>query len=224
MKTADRILAASLELFNEQGERNVTASDVALEMDISPGNLYYHFKGKDEIIHALWTRHQRALAGALSASVQDPSLFEDPTGSVASRIERTWIYLTVVLEEMYDHRFIYHNLDDLMHRYEGIQRGIPRLVIMMRASCKSLANTLLADITPDPSRDHQIAESMTLTLIYWLSYDRMQRKHPNALASVHGGVLQLLSMAAPYLGSEAADFYAECETLYHRMLLDIPEQ
>ena len=53
MKTADKILLISLDLFNSQGERHITSVDIANELDISPGNLYYHYKGKDEIINAL---------------------------------------------------------------------------------------------------------------------------------------------------------------------------
>ena len=220
MKTANRILQTSIDLFNEQGERNVTAADIALELDISPGNLYYHFKGKDDIIGALWQQHQRTLAGALSAPMHDPNVFEDPDGSVAGRIERSWLYLTVVLEEMYEHRFVYYNLDDLMHRFEAIERGVPRLIALLRAACTALTEALLPEgLDAEPGRASQIAESMTLTLTYWLSYDRMQRRTPDPMGTVHGGVLQSLSVCAPYLGSEAALFYEECEALYHRMLL-----
>ena len=48
------IILVSLQLFNEVGESNLTAVDIANELDISPGNLYYHFKGKEEIIAELF--------------------------------------------------------------------------------------------------------------------------------------------------------------------------
>ena len=75
MKTSDRILATAARLFNDQGERNVSASDIAVELDISPGNLYYHFKGKDGILAALFQRHYQALAGILVTPVVEDAFW-----------------------------------------------------------------------------------------------------------------------------------------------------
>ncbi len=56
MSTRDRILEAALELFNKNGSANVTTHHIAAECGISPGNLYYHFRNKTEIIRALFDR------------------------------------------------------------------------------------------------------------------------------------------------------------------------
>ncbi|MGV8964887.1 MAG: TetR/AcrR family transcriptional regulator [Cellulomonas sp.] len=59
-RTRDKILDAALELFNDRGTAAVTTNHVATQAGISPGNLYYWFSDKDEIIRELYAR----LAGA----------------------------------------------------------------------------------------------------------------------------------------------------------------
>ena len=52
MSTKDKIIHTSIELFNRHGERAITTNHIASHMGISPGNLYYHFKNKEDI-HSL---------------------------------------------------------------------------------------------------------------------------------------------------------------------------
>ena len=55
-KTKHRILAQSLELFNNHGVSEVPLRTIADEMGISVGNLQYHFKKREDIIEALYFR------------------------------------------------------------------------------------------------------------------------------------------------------------------------
>ena len=57
MKTRDKIIQASIVLFNEQGERNVTTNHIAAHLNISPGNLYYHFRNKEDIILSIYEEY-----------------------------------------------------------------------------------------------------------------------------------------------------------------------
>ncbi len=100
MKTRDRILHCSLALFNEEGEANTTTVDIANELDISPGNLYYHFKGKDEIIAELFQQYELALAGTLTAPIERP-LSDDP-----GNVEENWYFLYVVMDFRYNLCFL----------------------------------------------------------------------------------------------------------------------
>ena len=79
-RTRERILEVSLELFNRFGEPNVTTSFIADELGISPGNLYYHYPAKDELINALFGHYEAELNELLAAAdnvrnVEDAWLF-----------------------------------------------------------------------------------------------------------------------------------------------------
>ncbi|REL27640.1 TetR/AcrR family transcriptional regulator [Thalassotalea euphylliae] len=117
MKTAEKILLTSLELFNQQGEANVTCVDIALELDISPGNLYYHFRGKEVIVNALFDLY---LARA-SKILVSPS-------SEELNIERFFYYLYCLLDSAHLYRFIYRNPTDLIHKYPTIARSFEKLL------------------------------------------------------------------------------------------------
>ena len=214
MKTRDRILHTSLALFNEEGEAHTTTIDIAIEMDISPGKLYYHFKGKDEIIAELFQQYELALSSTLTAPI------EQPLSADRTNVENNWYYLYVVMEEMYQYRFLYHNLDDILARYPDIRRGFRRLIQLKRAALFAICQTLLQQAVID-ARDQQLlglVDNMTLTLTFWFNYDQLLHEDRAPQVTIHQGVLQLLTMVAPYLGDDQLNFYRDCEDIYTSML------
>ena len=56
MKTKEKILVTSIELFNRSGVQAITTNHIAKAMNISPGNLYFHYANKEEIILELFKR------------------------------------------------------------------------------------------------------------------------------------------------------------------------
>ncbi len=56
MKTKEKILLTSIELFNRNGVVAVTTNHIAKAMEISPGNLYFHYDNKEEILSELFKR------------------------------------------------------------------------------------------------------------------------------------------------------------------------
>jgi AcrR family transcriptional regulator len=52
--TKEAILESAMVLFNEYGTGRVSTNHIAEEAGVSPGNLYYHFKNKEEIIRNLF--------------------------------------------------------------------------------------------------------------------------------------------------------------------------
>ena len=54
MSNRERILETALELMNEAGAQAVGTSRIAQALGVSPGNLYYHFKNREDIVRALF--------------------------------------------------------------------------------------------------------------------------------------------------------------------------
>lgn len=54
--TKDRVVSAAVEMFNESGVSAVTTNHIAAHLGMSPGNLYYHFANKEEIVRAAFDR------------------------------------------------------------------------------------------------------------------------------------------------------------------------
>jgi AcrR family transcriptional regulator len=105
MTTRERILQTALGLFNQSGTSAVSTNHIAEALGMSPGNLYYHFRNKEEIIRALFEQ-QFALADALYALPGDslPTLV-DLQSLVRATFAMSW-----------DYRFIYRELIALLRR------------------------------------------------------------------------------------------------------------
>lgn len=100
---------ASLLLFNEHGEPQTTTNEIADEVDISPGNLHYHFRKKGQIVDALLDEFQ-ADARRLLATPDDVSL------------DDFWMFLHLLLELTAAYRFLFRDLEALGEAYAGVDR------------------------------------------------------------------------------------------------------
>ena len=113
-QTRQRILDASLMMFNAQGEPNVTTNHIADELEISPGNLYYHFRNKDDIIEQLFAVYEQRMDAALVA----------PSGRLPG-LEDVWLQLHLVFECIWDYRFLYRDLVDILaKRINGLMKSV----------------------------------------------------------------------------------------------------
>ena len=209
MKTRDRIIHVSLELFNREGEPNVTTVDISNELDISPGNLYYHFKGKEELVGELFARFYEQFNVILRAPVQNPLRMED-----------NWFYLVVVFEHMHAYRFLYRNISLILQRYEQIQRPFRRLIHLKqdaaRAICVQLRKAGIMQI--DDAGIDMLARSIALTITYWFNFDNLLGDRPSEDEDlIHDGVLQVLSLIAPHLGAMQREFMDTAFAIHSRL-------
>jgi len=208
MKTRDRILHTSLLLFNEEGEPNTTTVDIANELDISPGNLYYHFKGKDVIIAELFGQYEHGLSEILNAPI-DQSL----------SVENNWFYFYVVFEEMYNYRFLYRNLSDLLDRYPDLKRRFRRIIKLKHDATSAVWRAMsdAAMVAVPREEEEALGENVVLLLNYWLTYDHLLHDDRQPALIIHKGVYQLMTMISPYLGNHQREFYQQISDMYREL-------
>lgn len=191
MKTPERILATALQLFNESGTAPVSTNHIADALGISPGNLYYHFRNKEEIIRALFEQ-QYARWDAIYALPDDRM----PTIADLQRLVRA----TFVAG--WEFRFIYRELIALLRRDEQLRRrwvevrargfdGFRQLVDLF------VAAGVLHD-PGDPSVVTRLAELVWLISEFWLASVEVSGETVDAAQMEHG-VMLMLQVLDPFM-------------------------
>jgi AcrR family transcriptional regulator len=198
-RTRERILQTSLDLFNTHGEAHVTTGHIADELNISPGNLYYHFRNKGEII--------RHLFGAFEARVDAaPSLSGEDFADAGTSLENLWLYLHLMFEGIRDYRFLYRNLDDLLMRDTKLRMQFRRILDHKRSAVSALCQSLARGgaMRASAAEIALLADNVLLVATYWLNFDHLAA---NAFAThdaadntdLGRGVYQVMALIAPYL-------------------------
>ncbi len=191
-RTRSRVLAESLRLFNELGEARVTTGAIAAALGISPGNLYYHFRNKDQIVEELFARFEERIDVQPGAA-----------SSGAEAIEDLWLYLHLMLETISDYRFIYRNLDDLLGRNRRLRERFNCVVdgklAVVAALCARLVEARLMRARDEEIR--ALARNVLVVATYWHNYQSLRARGGDT--DVGQGAFQVMSLVAPYLVGEA---------------------
>lgn len=96
----DRILAESVGIFNRMGAASTSTNHICTAIGISPGNLYFHFENKEEIVFALFERMCEETYDLWKVSLAAES-FSPPLAFIESSMDIFWRY-------RFFHREMYH--------------------------------------------------------------------------------------------------------------------
>lgn len=127
MKTKDKVLATALELFNKEGLKDVTLRQIAKAMNISQGNLNYHYRAKSDIVSALYFQLVDRMNIEMSQLVQN-----QPIMSFLS--ESSLISMRVLFEYRFITKDLYAVLDsdeELKQHYVGLQKMRKQQFLML---------------------------------------------------------------------------------------------
>jgi len=197
-RTAERILEVTLELFNRFGEPNVSTTAISAELRISPGNLYYHYPAKDELINALVDRYERSLNELLGAA------------DSVRNVEDAWLFVHMLFELIWSYRFLYRDLNDLLSKNRRLETHFQAVLRDKARAVQALIDGLARGqaMVVQPQESATVSNAMVVVLTYWLSYEyvrdpRRALEPESAAAALGRGAFHVLSLLLPYLEPEA---------------------
>lgn len=134
VKTKERILDTALKLFNSVGLAKVTLRTIASEMNISQGNLNYHFKKREDIIETLYFNLVKNLDAVFVLNKETKNVFE-----ILFDVSEK------VMSAFYDYRFIFLDFVQIMRENETIKNHYMQLVKQREAQVMQLFQMLITE-------------------------------------------------------------------------------
>ena len=195
--TKDKILSASLTLFNELGERNVTTNHIAAHLNMSPGNLYYHFRNKQMIIHALFDQYQAIIMDILDVPTDRSLQLQDKVHYLQEVFSALWKY-------RFFHRDIEHFLqtDPLLHEsFRNFFRQCLHQVILI---IEGLIEAGMVNVPKDEISS--VALNIWIIVTSWFSFlhcNLLMGNNTNiSIELLQGGIYQVFVVSRPYIVDE----------------------
>ena len=188
-KTRNRILDVALRLFNEQGETNISTNHIADELEISPGNLYYHYRNKDDIIEQLFLRFEERMDQALVA----------PEGRDVT-LEDVWLQLHLVFECIWNYRFIYRDIINILSRNRNLRLRFARILKRGSSNAQGIMRGLneTGAMRASAAEIEGLATNILVLATFWLNYANVRgEKHEQR--AIQQGIVQVMMLVSPFL-------------------------
>ena len=168
MKTKDKIIATAIKLFNLHGTKAISTNHIAKEMGISPGNLYYHFTSKHDIIRSISDNFSNELASVFKIQLDTISDFSSNLTSLFNsffKIQQSYqfLFLEGVHLTKQDSRLLdnYTNLRSLIKKgYHELLSNLVKIKIMKRQSLNIIDDLL---------------DAQWIIMWYWINHTILDR-------------------------------------------------
>ena len=162
MATREKIIEASIELFNEQGFANVRLQHIADRTGISVGNLAYHFRNKEAIITEAYRTIGEELQSILSQFRSQPNLLD---------LEKSAHRLLLLHCQV--SRFYFIDIVEIKrshpHLHQERQQFIMRMIIQIRKRFEYNVNRGVLKPELFPGHYDQVAHTIWMVITFWVT-------------------------------------------------------
>jgi AcrR family transcriptional regulator len=195
--TKQRITQTTLALFNEFGVANISTNHIALELDISPGNLYYHYPNKEALIETLFSAYEVELHPLLTQTFSEQLTIED-----------IWFFLHFSFELALRYRFIYQDTDYVVSKSPSLAPKFRRILEKLREALIAILKALSAAGVLTTSSETLIKDltlNMLIVCTQWIGFKHhLSGSTETSLSDndLSQGVYQVLSLLLPYLDQD----------------------
>ena len=203
--TRNRVLIASLLLFNEKGEPGTTTNEIANEVDISPGNLHYHFRRKEQIVDAL-----------LDAFQTDAQQVLQPPDAEGVALDDFWVFLHSLLECTAAYRFLFRDFEALADTYPRAGRVLGKFARglngVFEIYLRELARGGLLNLSDADAS--LLSRNLAVIALFSDRFDGLVGHAKSADESALAVAGAILSMLKPFASGDAAEHLSELASHY----------
>lgn len=196
MNNKQKILVTCREQMNLKGAQAIGTGQICETLGISPGNLYYHFKNKEEIVLALFLDLDRELR----------TTFDVNSGQGISAADFAGYYVRS-LEVAYDHRYFFSGLLYLLRRDKVLAERYRDLqswtLDQLETIVRQAASEGNLEVPNSLQRYQSIATNTWLVWSNWGRYLEISRdSHAITRSDMIMGVHQIFDVLSGYLTPE----------------------
>ena len=199
-KTRQNIIQKSIELFNEQGVVNVRTRDIAEALEISTGNLTYHYKTKQDLMHSVY----RYMIKTLEEMSIGNQLMMPGRGAL--------LVVRGYLDYIVKFRFFYQDTLEIIRAYPELAKSHHQQVEQEKAIIKNLLYRAIGkgEIKEEvfPGLYDSLAHSIWMTLHFWLTQQAIRGEEQDRLEQ---GLLMIANLVYPYATEEGAAIFQKMQ-------------
>jgi len=156
MKRKDIILQTALKMFNETNTQAVTTNHIAKEMGISPGNLHYHYKNREEIIRILYTQMREKMTLSIDELPQNIKALNE--------------HQKLLIKVQWEYRFFFREILFLLSRDTELEKQYVEDNLAHRSRIKIVMQHFIANGELEIMYDHTLEYLVDSILMSWQFY------------------------------------------------------